>query len=77
MSVWWGEQDGCIRRQEPRGDHQPFSQDFEDIALFETEAGLVLIKKALKGFDVHRVVLIHYIWCRLLDFWHCNGLPDW
>lgn len=38
------------------GDPLVLSLDEQHVALFQAEPGLVLIKKALKGLDVHRVV---------------------
>lgn len=51
-------------------------QDQEGVALFHAKPGLVLVKKALEGFDVHFVVQIYNLFSRLLNLWHSDWFSD-
>lgn len=46
--------------------------DVQDVTLLQAEAGLILVKEAREGIDVHGMVQIHHIPRRLLNLWHCD-----
>lgn len=52
------------------------SIDVQDVTLFQAKPGLVLVKKALEGLDVHCMINIHHLLSWVLNFWHSDWLPN-
>lgn len=69
----------CCYSSELQRAPPPFSLslDVQDVTLFQAKAGLILVKKALQGLDVHFMVQIHHVgrWC--FNFWHCDWFPNY
>lgn len=67
----------AVNSSELRQEPLVLSLDVQDVALFQARAGLVLVKKALQGPDVHCMVQVHHFLSRILNFWHCDWLPNY
>lgn len=52
------------------------SLDMQDIALLQPEAGLVFLKEAQQGLDVHLMIEIDHLRCGILNFWHRDWLSN-
>lgn len=53
------------------------SVDVQAVGFFQAKPGLVLVKKALEGRDVHFMVHIHNLVSWILNFWHSDRLPNY
>lgn len=53
------------------------SLDMQDIALLQPKAGLVFLKEAQQGLDVHLMIEIDHLRCGILNFWHCDWLSNY
>jgi len=53
------------------------SLNVQGITFFQAKAGLVLVKKALQGLNIHCMVQIHHLISWILNFWHCDWFPNY